>query len=167
MQANVAMQTAKSRLLSSPSYSMWFKSASSQWFSWLRMSWSRSWIRSQRSILSKVLYLVSCVLQDWPLCPILLLLLRSKFPETLLERDWYLDSGASNHIMPEFSNLMDSVDFKGFEKLHIGNGQGLSICHVGTSKVHSPFDPSITLHLNNLLHVLHIIKNLMSVSRLA
>ena len=50
------------------------------------------------------------------------------------------------------------------DQLHIGNGQSLSISHIGHSNVISS---SNLLHLNNLLYVPSITKNLVSVSKFA
>ena len=48
-------------------------------------------------------------------------------------------------------------DYKGKEKLVIGNGSKLHISHIGNSKN--------ILRLNNILHVPHITKNLVSISK--
>lgn len=49
----------------------------------------------------------------------------------------------------------------------MGNGQGLSITSIGSTKFLSPTNPHITLSLNNLLLVPSITKNLVSVSKFA
>ncbi|KAF7836228.1 Retrovirus-related Pol polyprotein from transposon TNT 1-94 [Senna tora] len=81
-------------------------------------------------------------------------------PETLYDPAWYPDSGATNHVTADAQNLMNSADYSGQEQLHVGNGAGLNIEHIGHSSLKSPFNSSITLHLNNLLHVPNITKNL-------
>ncbi|KAF7833293.1 Retrovirus-related Pol polyprotein from transposon TNT 1-94 [Senna tora] len=88
-------------------------------------------------------------------------------PETLYDPAWYPDSGATNHVTANAQNLMTSADYSGQEQLHVGNGAGLNIQHIGHSSLKSPFNSSVTLHLNNLLHVPNITKNLVSVSRFA
>ncbi|PON58935.1 LOW QUALITY PROTEIN: hypothetical protein TorRG33x02_289700 [Trema orientale] len=59
---------------------------------------------------------------------------------------------------------MSGSEFLGQEQIHMGNGSGLVIKHVGNSMFQSPFQ-SKTLYLNNLLHVPAITKNLLSVSQ--
>ncbi|KAF7829768.1 Retrovirus-related Pol polyprotein from transposon TNT 1-94 [Senna tora] len=81
-------------------------------------------------------------------------------PETLYDPAWYPDSGATNHVTADAQNLMNSADYSGQEQLHVGNGAGLNIEHIGHSSLKSPFNSSVTLHLNNLLHVPNITKNL-------
>lgn len=63
-------------------------------------------------------------------------------------------------------NLMQSVEFNGQNKVHVGDGSGLSIKHVVQSSFVSPYC-SKALFLKNLLHVPQINKNLLSVSRFA
>ena len=59
---------------------------------------------------------------------------------------------------------MKSVEFAGQNQVHVGNGTGLSIKHIGQSEFLSPFS-SKPLILNQLLHVLSITKNLLLVSK--
>ena len=47
--------------------------------------------------------------------------------------EWLMDNGATNHITPDQSNLTQKTKYYGGEQLHVGNGQGLEICNVGTS----------------------------------
>lgn len=49
----------------------------------------------------------------------------------------------------------------------MGNGQGLSITSIGSSKFLSPYHPHTTLSLNNLLLVPSITRNLVSMSKFA
>ncbi|KAF7839910.1 Retrovirus-related Pol polyprotein from transposon TNT 1-94 [Senna tora] len=88
-------------------------------------------------------------------------------PETLYDPAWYPDSGASNHVTAYGHNLASSSDYSGGDQLHVGNGTGLDIKHVGNSSVVSSFNPKISLHLRNLLHVPSITRNLISVSHFA
>lgn len=85
-------------------------------------------------------------------------------PKMGYEHGWYLDSGASNHVTPDCNNLMHNNEYNGQEHIHMGNGKGLDVKHVGYSFVNSPFDPKISLSLQNLLHVPRITRNL-SVSK--
>lgn len=38
---------------------------------------------------------------------------------------WYPDSGATHHVTPDASNLMDSMSLSGSDQVHIGNRRGL------------------------------------------
>jgi histone deacetylase 1/2 len=49
----------------------------------------------------------------------------------------------------------------------MGNGQGVSINSLGQSTFNSPYNPNVPLFLKDLLHVPHISKNLLSVSKFA
>jgi len=80
---------------------------------------------------------------------------------------WYPDSGATHHVTPDASNLMDSMSLSGSDQVHIGNGQGLAITSVGSLQFPSPLHPKTTLKLSNLLLVPSITKNLVSVSQFA
>ncbi|KAF7801076.1 Retrovirus-related Pol polyprotein from transposon TNT 1-94 [Senna tora] len=78
---------------------------------------------------------------------------------------WFPDSGATNHVTSDASNLMNDVEYTAAEQLHMGNGKGLLITNVGQSLVKSSFQPRHNLVLINLLHVPSITKNLVSVSK--
>lgn len=80
---------------------------------------------------------------------------------------WYLDSGASDHVTPEATNLMDSISLPSIYHVQIGNGQGLSITSRGSMVFPSNFCPHRSLKLSKLLPVPNITKNLISVSQFA
>ena len=82
-----------------------------------------------------------------------------------LNTNWYPDSGATHHVTPDATNLMDAVSLSGSDQVHIGNGQGLPINSIGSLSFTSPFSPHTTFTLHNLLHVPSITKNLVSVSQ--
>lgn len=88
-------------------------------------------------------------------------------PNQMDSQMWHPDSGASHHLTSNHQNLAHSAQYSGSGQVHMGNGQGLSIHSIGSTKISSRFDPSITLTLNNLLHVPSITKNLMYVSKFA
>lgn len=56
----------------------------------------------------------------------------------------YPDLGAINHLTPNINNLMTKVDYNGHEKIHTGNGEGLSISHIAYSSFSSPFTAKIS-----------------------
>ena len=74
-----------------------------------------------------------------------------------------MDSGATNHITTDLSNLSLQHDYKGKEKIFVGNRQSLSISHTGSSFISSAKKP---LLLNNILYAPKITKNLLSVSQI-
>nr|KYP45414.1 Retrovirus-related Pol polyprotein from transposon TNT 1-94 [Cajanus cajan] len=78
---------------------------------------------------------------------------------------WYPDSGATNHLTPDLNNLGSRTTTIGQDKIHMGNGQAIGINHTGTSMFHTRMSPKVFI-LKDLLHVPHITKNLLSVSKL-
>ena len=88
-------------------------------------------------------------------------------PDSVAGAAWYPDSGASSHVTLEFQNLMHSSPCHGADQLRVGNGQGLNISHIGHSNIILPHSSSRSLRLQDLLYVLSITKNLVSVSKLA
>lgn len=85
-------------------------------------------------------------------------------PQSVYDTNWYPDSGATNHVTPTISNLMTCMDYTGNDQIHMGNGTGLQIQHIGQSNFCSKFNSRI-LSLKQLLHVPSITKNLLSVSK--
>lgn len=73
----------------------------------------------------------------------------------------------SHHITADSQNLVLSVPYHGSEQVHMGNGQGLAMSSLGFTTFFSPYNSHTTLTLNNLLHVPHITKNLVSISKFA
>ena len=49
------------------------------------------------------------------------------------DEGWYLDSGATHHLTNIMGNLNIIDEFRGNDKLIIGNGEGLSITHISDS----------------------------------
>lgn len=45
---------------------------------------------------------------------------------------WYLDSGASNHLIVDLANLNLKTEYVGNEMITVGNGTQLPICYVGS-----------------------------------
>ena len=87
-------------------------------------------------------------------------------PKVVNDTNWYPNSGASNHVTFDATNLMTKAEYYGSDQVHIGNGMDLSIKHVGQSIFSSPYTSKI-LSLKQLLHVPTITKNLLSVSKFA
>ncbi|KAF7805093.1 Retrovirus-related Pol polyprotein from transposon TNT 1-94 [Senna tora] len=77
---------------------------------------------------------------------------------------WYPDSGATNHVTPQYNNLGSSVNLTGNDQINMANGAGISIQNVGTTEILSPQSNSSFL-LNHVLHAPKVSKNLLSVSQ--
>ncbi|XP_031278003.1 uncharacterized protein LOC116136437 [Pistacia vera] len=84
-------------------------------------------------------------------------------PSIVHDDAWYMDSGATDHVTSDFSQLTGSTSYAGSEQLQVGNGELLFISDIGSADLNCPFR---TLHLRNVLCVPHITKNFLSVSKL-
>lgn len=80
------------------------------------------------------------------------------------DSNWYIDSGATDHITSELDKLSIRDKYKGNDHVHTTNGAGMEIKHIGQSFVSTPMR---NLHLKNVLHVPQATKNLVSASKLA
>jgi hypothetical protein len=80
-----------------------------------------------------------------------------------VDTNWYLDTGATDHITSDLKRLTVRDKYNGGDQVHAANGSGMEIVHVGDSILHSP---SIDIHLKHVLHVPKAHKNLASVHRL-
>ena len=77
----------------------------------------------------------------------------------LRENNSGLQIPGSLHVTNDLYNLSLRSDYKGKDRLTVGNGQALSISSIGSSTVHT----SGSFKLNNVLHVPHISSNRLSV----
>ncbi|KAH9678443.1 retrovirus-related pol polyprotein from transposon RE1 [Citrus sinensis] len=86
------------------------------------------------------------------------------------DEGWYLDSRATHHLTNNMANMHVSNEFRGNDKLIIGDGKGLSITHVGNTNLtvqSSKTQYACTcIALKDILLVPSITKNLISVSKL-
>ena len=80
------------------------------------------------------------------------------------DQNWYVDSGATNHVTANLQNLSLHQDYKVKCKLIVGNGSQLKISHIGDIFLHSPH-PQKPLVLHNIIHIPKITKNLISISQ--
>jgi hypothetical protein len=84
-------------------------------------------------------------------------------PSSSNDINWYPDTGATHLITSDLSNLnIHSEEYTGPDQVHVGNGQGLPITHLGSSSLSYP---SSSFHLKNVFHVPQITKNLLSISK--
>ncbi|GJU95226.1 integrase [Tanacetum coccineum] len=76
--------------------------------------------------------------------------------------NWHSDTGANSHVTPDLEAMDNSEAYYGDDALHVGNGKGLPILHIGSSKVYSP---QKTFSLKNILHVPEISHNILSIQK--
>jgi hypothetical protein len=76
------------------------------------------------------------------------------------DQNWYLDSGATDHIIGELEQLTMHQQYNGNEQIRAANGAGMDIAHVGQSVIPTPTHP---LHLNQVFHVPNAHKQLVSI----
>ncbi|KAL6334751.1 hypothetical protein AAG906_021410 [Vitis piasezkii] len=55
---------------------------------------------------------------------------------------WFPDSGATNHVTHDLGNLNSGAEYNGNSKIHMGNGTGLKISHIGLSVFPSSSSPN-------------------------
>ena len=68
-------------------------------------------------------------------------------PDVLNHEAWFPHSGAMTHVTPNIHNFAQKMENNGPSQLQIGNGQGLLIKNIGSTRVNSPFNSSIHLTL--------------------
>ena len=73
-----------------------------------------------------------------------------------------MDSRVTHHLTPKAMNLQNSNPFVGLDKVVVGNGKELPILNIGSTSLQSN---SCFFHLKNVLHVLLISTNLISVKK--
>jgi histone deacetylase 1/2 len=76
--------------------------------------------------------------------------------------DWFPNIGANKHVTPDLAGLAASEPYLGNNNLHVGDGKGLPISHIGHTKIYTPHR---SFTLSNVLHVPKIKKLLLSVQK--
>lgn len=71
----------------------------------------------------------------------------------------------SHHFISDISNLFIKSKYNRFEKMHIGYGSILFIHQIGASAFTSRHYSNKLFLLKDMLHMLHIAKNLLNVSK--
>jgi hypothetical protein len=74
--------------------------------------------------------------------------------------NWYLDSGAIDHIIGELERLTMHERYVDNDQIRAANGAGMNITHIGKSILPNSFCP---LYLNHVLHVPRAHKQLVSI----
>jgi uncharacterized membrane protein YgcG len=85
-------------------------------------------------------------------------------PSYSVDTNWYLDSGANDHLTNDLDQLSLHERYTGKDIVQVANGSGLSIAHIGHSLIPGSSRP---LYLHNILHVPSVRKNLLSIQKLA
>lgn len=83
----------------------------------------------------------------------------------LYDQSWYPDTGTLAHTIDDLENLINKTDYNLGDPIHLGNGNALTVKHIGNSTIQFPFDSNTSFKLNNILHVPQIQKNLINVSK--
>jgi histone deacetylase 1/2 len=80
-----------------------------------------------------------------------------------VDTNWYMDSGATDHITSELEKLTVRDKYHGQDQVHTTSGSGIKISNIGRTILHTP---QKELHLKNILHVPTANKSLASVHKL-
>ena len=80
-----------------------------------------------------------------------------------VDTDWYIDTGATNHVTGQLNKLNVHENYQGRDQIHNAGGQGMNIAHIGHSVLHTPYS---SIQLRNILHVPDASKNLLSAHHL-
>jgi len=80
-----------------------------------------------------------------------------------IDTNWYVDSGASDHVTGDLEKLSARDRYGGKDQIQTASGSGMEITHVGHSVVQTH---KRDLHLNNILYAPKAKKSLISVHRL-
>jgi hypothetical protein len=67
-----------------------------------------------------------------------------------MDTNWYVDSGATDHLTGELEKLSIRDKYHGGDLVHTTSGSGMRIDHVDHRSLHSPVRK---IHLRNILHV--------------
>jgi hypothetical protein len=76
---------------------------------------------------------------------------------------WLIDTGATDHLTTNMTNLNTHIPYKGTDQVAVGNGQSIPINNFGTGQLCTKFH---NFRLQNLLHSSKISLNLLSVHKL-
>ena len=84
-------------------------------------------------------------------------------PQSASDLNKYPDSGATHHLTANLAKLnVRANEYQDSNQIRIGNGLGLSVKHIGFTKLSTPTSSFI---LQDVLHVPHITKNLILVHK--
>ena len=84
-------------------------------------------------------------------------------PQSTFDLNKYPDSGTTHHLTANLAKLnVRANEYQDSDQIRIGNGLGLSVKHIGSTKLSTPTSSFI---LHDVLHVPYITKNLISVHK--
>uniref|UniRef100_A0A453NPZ7 Retrovirus-related Pol polyprotein from transposon TNT 1-94-like beta-barrel domain-containing protein n=1 Tax=Aegilops tauschii subsp. strangulata TaxID=200361 RepID=A0A453NPZ7_AEGTS len=55
-----------------------------------------------------------------------------------VDTNWYVDSGATNHITSELEKVTMREKYRGQDHIHTASGEGMKISHIGHSIIKTP-----------------------------
>jgi histone deacetylase 1/2 len=76
-----------------------------------------------------------------------------------VDTNWYVDSGASDHITSELEKLIVREKYHRQDQVQIVSGPGMKISSIGHTVLHTPHKD---IHLKTILHVPSANKSLLS-----
>jgi hypothetical protein len=79
-----------------------------------------------------------------------------------VDSNWYVDFGATDHVMGELDKLVVKDTYNGGDQIYIVSGSGMHIKHVGHAIIGTPHRD---LKLNHILHVPQSSKSLASIHK--
>ncbi|KAL6272657.1 hypothetical protein ACE6H2_023349 [Prunus campanulata] len=78
------------------------------------------------------------------------------------DANWYPDSGATHHMIGDARSMTSTTSYGHNDQVTIGNGDSLPITHIGNMTFSSG---AFVFRLSDVLHVLSVHKNLLSVAQ--
>jgi hypothetical protein len=81
-----------------------------------------------------------------------------------VDSNWYVNFGSTDHVTGELDKLAVRDTYSGGDQIYTVSGSGMHIAHVGKYVIHTLCR---NLHLNNMIHVPQVSKNLASIHHIA
>jgi histone deacetylase 1/2 len=81
-----------------------------------------------------------------------------------VDTNWYVDSGATDHVTGELEKFTVHDKYGVHDQVHTTSGIGMEISHVGSTFLRTH---NSKIHLKNILHVPKASKSLISINCLA
>ena len=79
-------------------------------------------------------------------------------PHPINDSKYYIDTGATHHIIGDLKNLTINSPNQGLDSVQVGNGEDLVIKHIESSNI--PTSSNLFM-LNNILHYPNALANLL------
>ncbi|KAH7519133.1 hypothetical protein FEM48_Zijuj08G0003500 [Ziziphus jujuba var. spinosa] len=73
-------------------------------------------------------------------------------PMILADPSWYINSGATDHVVADGTSLLNQVEYKGPNKLMVGSGAHMDITHIGNSLIPTNHSDIKLLHVFQAQH---------------